>query len=118
MRREILYLTDIVEAADHIANFITGVNFQQFQESELIRSAVAQKLAIIGEAAGRAPEELRTRNPQVPCSRIIAFRNVIIHGYFGIDWVEVWRSAKDRCPKLREEVKKILAAEYSQSEGG
>jgi uncharacterized protein with HEPN domain len=42
MRREVLYLTDILDAADHIAQFI---------HSELIRSAIAQKLIVIGEAA-------------------------------------------------------------------
>jgi uncharacterized protein with HEPN domain len=46
-----LYLTDIVEATDHIAEFIAGADFQAFQKSELLRSAVVQKLAIIG---GRA----------------------------------------------------------------
>ena len=64
MRREILYLTDIVEASDHIANFIDGVTFERFQQSELIRSAVAQKLAIIGEAAGARFGRVET--PQSP----------------------------------------------------
>jgi uncharacterized protein with HEPN domain len=48
MRHESLYLTDIVEAADHIAEFIFSADIQEFQESELLRSAVVQKLAIIG----------------------------------------------------------------------
>jgi uncharacterized protein with HEPN domain len=39
MRHESLYLTDIVEAADHIAEFIAGADFQEFQNSELLRSA-------------------------------------------------------------------------------
>ena len=55
MRHESLYLTDIVEAADYIAEFIAGTEFPTFQKSELLRSAVEQKLAIIGEAAARSP---------------------------------------------------------------
>ena len=66
MRHEILYLTDIVEAADHISEFIAGTDFQAFQQSELLRSAVVQKLAVIGEAAARVSEELQTRQPEVP----------------------------------------------------
>ena len=61
MRHESLYLTDIVEAADHIANFITGADFAAFQQSELLRSAVVQKLAVIGEAAARVSPELKLR---------------------------------------------------------
>src|ERR1035441_7785460 len=37
MRHESLYLTDIVEATDHIAEFIAGADFQAFQKSELLR---------------------------------------------------------------------------------
>ena len=66
MRREILYLTDIVEASGQIEAFIEGIDFEQFQRSELIRSAVVQKLTIIGEAAGRLSSAVRSRAPEVP----------------------------------------------------
>jgi uncharacterized protein with HEPN domain len=86
MRHERRYLTDIVEAADHIAEFVAGADFQTFQKSEILRSAVAQKLSIIGEAAARVSVELRARNTQTPWPQIIAFRNILVHAYFGIDW--------------------------------
>jgi uncharacterized protein with HEPN domain len=72
---------------------------------------VVQKLAIIGEAAARVSEELRNRHPHVPWPQIIAFRNILIHAYFGIDWDVVWLAAKNRCPVLREQTALILAAE-------
>jgi len=45
MRRERLYLLDILEATGHIADFISGADAEQFAKSELLRSAVVQKLA-------------------------------------------------------------------------
>ena len=93
MRHESLYLNDVVEAADHIAEFIAGADLEAFQKSEMRRSAVVQKLAIIGEAAARVSEELRTRHPRVPWPQIIAFRNILVHAYFGIDWDVAWRAA-------------------------
>ena len=66
MRREELYLRDIVEAAGHIAVFIAGLDFARFEESELVRSAVAQKLSIIGEAAARVSDDLKSRYPALP----------------------------------------------------
>ena len=116
MRRDTLYLEDIVESADHIADFIAGHDFQAFQKSELLRSAVAQKIAIIGEAAARTSRELTGRHPQIPWPQIVSFRNVLVHGYFGIDWSEVWKAAKDRCPVLRDQVAAILAAEPGESD--
>lgn len=113
MRRESLYLTDIVEAADHIAEFIAGADSEQFRKSELLRSAVVHKLSVIGEAAARVSGDLRARNPQVPWPQIIAFRNILVHAYFGVDWDLVWAAARNRCPLLRAQAAGILAAESS-----
>jgi uncharacterized protein with HEPN domain len=77
----------------------------------MLRSAVVQKLATIGEAAARVSEDVKGRHPQVPWPQIIAFRNILIHTYFGIDWDVVWRAARNRCPILREQVAGILTAE-------
>ena len=55
MRREALYLTDIVEAADAIHRFIKGFQCDDLLDNELRQSAVLQKLIVIGEAAARLP---------------------------------------------------------------
>jgi uncharacterized protein with HEPN domain len=93
-----------------------GADFEAFQKSELLRSAVVQKLAIIGEAAARVSEDLKTRHPQVPWPQIVAFRNILVHAYIGIDWDVVWRAARSRCPVLREQAAGILAAESAGPE--
>jgi len=116
MRREALYLHDIVEAADHITGFIAGVDYPAFQDSEMVRSAVVQKLAIIGEAAARVSEEFEDRHHDVPWPQIVVFRNILIHAYFGIDWGVVWRAAKNRCPVLRRHISEILTSEFGDPE--
>lgn len=114
MRREELYLRDIVEAADFVAQFISGLDRSEFQESELVRSAVAHKLSIVGEAAAHVPEDVRSRHPEVPWAKIVAFRNIMIHAYFGVDWDEVWRAATRECPTLRAQVELVLHEEFGQ----
>ncbi|MGH9771969.1 MAG: HepT-like ribonuclease domain-containing protein [Candidatus Acidiferrales bacterium] len=108
MRHESLYLSDILEAADHISEFIAGADFRAFEKSELLRSAVVQKLTLIGEAAARVPEGLKTRHPEIQWPQIISFRNILVHAYFGIDWDVLWRAANNRCPILRKQVADIL----------
>ena len=115
MRRDDLYLNDIIEAADHIATFLGETEFEGFQKSELIRSAVVQKLAIIGEAAARISDELTVRHPQIPWPQIAAFRNILVHAYFGIDWKEVWKAARVDCPVLRGQVAGILDTEFGET---
>jgi uncharacterized protein with HEPN domain len=67
------------------------------------------------EAAARVSEETRGRYGHVPWSQIIAFRNILVHAYFGIDWEVVWRAARFRCPQLRDQVAEILEAEFPDS---
>jgi uncharacterized protein with HEPN domain len=120
MRHEILYLADIVEAAGYVSEFIHETDFAAFERSELLRSAVVQKLATIGEAAARVSDGITSRHPEVPWPQMVAFRNILIHAYFGIDWEIVWLAARDRCPTLRLQIEAILAelrAEESASPG-
>jgi len=116
MRREELYPRDIVDAANHIAGFIAGLDPSGFQESELVRSAAVQKLAIIGEAAARVSDELKARYREIPWPKIVAFRYILIHAYFGIDWAEVWLAASRQAPELRNQVASILRAEFNDEE--
>jgi uncharacterized protein with HEPN domain len=37
MRRDELYLNDVIEAAGHVAEFLSEANFEAFRESELVR---------------------------------------------------------------------------------
>ncbi len=112
MRRERLYLTDIVEAADAIGVFLKGVERERFLQDDLLRSAVLQKLAIIGEAAARLPKDFRARHTHVEWRDIVAFRNIAIHAYFAVQWSIVWATATEDVPTLRQVVLEILTAEY------
>jgi uncharacterized protein with HEPN domain len=115
MRREELYLTDIVEAAESINKFLTGEDRQTFLQDDLLRSAVLQKLSIIGEAASRLASEFRDRHAEIEWADIIGFRNIAIHAYFAVDWSIVWFTATKEVPELREKLADILVKEYPDS---
>ena len=112
MRREELYLADIIEAADAIQRFIEGMQRDDFFRDELRQSAVLQKLTLIGEAAARLPTEFTERHPEIEWVDIVGFRNIAIHEYFAVDWSIVWVAATQDAPALRREVARILAEEY------
>lgn len=113
MRREELYLTDIVEAVESIQKFLSGVERNTFLNNDLLRSAVLQKLSIIGEATARLPLEFRKHHPEIEWEDIIGFRNIAVHAYFAVDWAIVWVAATQEAPQLREKVAAILAKEFS-----
>ena len=108
MRREKLYLTDIVEAADAIQRFVEGIQRKDLIDDELRQSAVLQKLIVIGEAAARLPREFRERHPKIEWADIVGFRNIAVHEYFAVNWSIVWVTATQEVPGLRQKVAKIL----------
>jgi len=117
MRRERLYLLDIVEAADAIRNFLDGVEESTFLREDLLRSAVLQKLAIIGEAASHLSKSFCELNSEIDWPGIVGFRNIAVHAYFAIEWPIVWVAATEEAPELRRRVAAILARDFSADEG-
>lgn len=110
MRRDDLYLADIVEAADSIAAFLASVKEAEIAGNDLLRSAVLQKLSVIGEAAARVSTDLRNRHPAIPWSQIVAFRNMAVHAYFSVQWPIVWTTATQDVPSLKARIAEILRA--------
>lgn len=108
MRREELYLTDIIEASDSIRTFIADKTRDNFVADELLKSGVLQKLSIIGEAAARLPKEFQEKHAEIEWVDIISFRNMVVHAYFNIDWDIVWVTATKNVPELKENIAKIL----------
>jgi uncharacterized protein with HEPN domain len=47
---------------------------------------------------------------EVPWPKIVAFRNILVHAYFGIDWHEVWTAVRKQAPELRHQAAAILAS--------
>ena len=113
MRREELYLTDIVEAADAIHRFLAGVQRETFLQDDLLRSAVLQKLTISGEVAARLPMDFRARHPEIEWEDVIGFRNIAVHAYFAVEWPIVWVAATQEAPELKRNVAYILAREFA-----
>lgn len=90
MRDEGLYLDDIVEAVDHIQQFVSGLSREDFLASELIKSAVLQKLSIIGESSSKISTKIKVQYPQIDWAAMKGLRNIAVHAYFDINWQTVW----------------------------
>lgn len=111
MRPEALKLLyDIGYACANIMEFTRGKSFEDYASDLLLRSGVERQFEIIGEALGSAIK----KDPQIPevikdAEKIIAFRNLLIHGYFIVDNEAVWEIVKIHLPVLHEQVQKLLA---------
>ena len=112
MRSETLYLCDIVEMADSIADFICDTSWESFEKDEILKSAVLLKLLTIGEAASHLSSDFRGKHSDIPWRDIIGFRNFSIHTYFSVRWKNVWDTAIIEVPELKEKIICVLHDEY------
>lgn len=96
------YLWDVREAADAILGFVAGVTLEAYAANPMLHSAVERKFEVIGEALNqlsKADPMLAARIPEL--SRIVAFRNLLIHGYAVVDHARVWKAIHDSLPSVR-----------------
>lgn len=58
--------------------------------------------------AARCPPTFAKLHPEVPWAQIVAFRNVVLHHYFGLDLELVWTIITEHVDKLRSTLESIL----------
>ena len=67
----------------------------------MIIDAVVRNLEIIGEASKNIEDAIRKQYPDIPWNRMIGLRNIIAHGYFGVDLTIVWRIISKNLPDTK-----------------
>lgn len=60
-----LYLVDIIESANAILEFTKGMSFEMYLNDRKTCSAVVREFEINSEAAGKLPDEMKRRHPDV-----------------------------------------------------
>lgn len=106
------YLWDAWRAAERVSRFTAGKNFEDYRVDEMLRSAVERQLCIVGEALAalrRADPTLAAGIPEPP--RIVAFRNILVHGYATVDDRLVWGVVERDLAGLRDVLARLLPPE-------
>lgn len=106
-----LYLVDILDSGNAVLSFIKDSSFEEFCNDRKTSSAVIREFEIIGEAAGKLPDALKQRRPDVEWQDIKDFRNLLTHEYFGVDMEIVWKIIQENLPVLMNAVKEMLQTE-------
>jgi uncharacterized protein with HEPN domain len=106
------YLYDIARAAGSAMGFVAGKSFSDYTSDLALRSAVERQLEIVGEALAQlARTDVATASRISEHQRIIAFRNILIHGYAEIDHRIVWNVLQLKLPIVGREAQALLSAD-------
>lgn len=95
-----------------LAQFTAGKSFADYDADAMLRAAVEREFEIIGEALGqlaRLDAELAAGISEHRA--IVAFRNILIHGYAEVDDRLVWDVVETRLPVLIHEIDALLGAD-------
>jgi uncharacterized protein with HEPN domain len=101
-------LEDILDAAQKILTYTGSMSFDDFMGDDKTIDAVVRNFEIIGEAASRIPADFKSDHPEIEWRRITAFRNRIIHEYFGIDYRQVWKIKEENIPELIDFIEQAI----------
>ena len=94
----LLFLDDLIEAANKVSGFVGKREFDAFCRDEGIFDAVLMNLLVIGEAVKQFPPEAIAAMPGVDWSGAAELRDIIAHRYFAIDPELVWDIACNHVP--------------------
>ena len=64
-----------------------------------MQDAVIRNLHTLTESSQRLSNDIKATEPQIPWRELAGFRNVIVHGYFGVDLGAVCWSLNRTCPR-------------------
>ena len=104
-----LYVTDMKACCERAAEYTSQLSREEFEAKRMAYDATLRNLELLGEAARHVPEEIRAQAPEIPWRRIVGVRNVLIHGYLGIDNDIIWDIVRNEIRPLRQALDKLLA---------
>lgn len=108
MKRDIAdFLADILAAIEDIERFTQGLDFDGFKQDRKTVYAVTHAIEIMGEATKNIPDSVRNNYPQIPWKQIAGMRDKLIHSYFSVNLLTLWKAATQDAPQIKTLISKI-----------
>ena len=102
------YLLDLRNAIEEVQEFTKGMTLEEFLRDRKTANAVIRSLGVMGEAAKKIPEEVRSQYPEISWRLVAGMRDRLIHEYHGVDLESVWVAARQEAPPLKPLFEKVL----------
>ena len=111
-----IFLMHIVNALRETIEFTAGVDMETFLDTRLLIRAVTSSFEIAGEATKNLTKDFRDAHPEVKWRDMAGFRDVLIHGYFGIDEAQLWKGAKEFAPDAIAKIEQMVEYQRAKAE--
>jgi uncharacterized protein with HEPN domain len=115
-REYIDYLKDILDSIEQTEKFIDGFDFERFSSDNKTRFAVVRALEVIGEASKKIPAMVKQQNPTLPWREMVGIRDKLIHEYFGLNVLVIWKTVYEDLPRVKPLISAIIEKTTRESE--
>lgn len=108
LHSDLLYLSDMRDAARKVLRFAQGSTYQDFLTNEEKQWAVIRGIEIIGEASTKVGAEFVAAHRDLPWKQLRGMRNILIHGYADVDLAIVWGVVQEDLSGLIDLLDQVL----------
>ena len=102
-------LRHMLDAVRDAVGFAAGSQRDELDTNRMLVLSLVKCVEIIGEAAGRISDEVRSRYSQIPWRGIIGMRHHLIHAYYDVNLDIVWQTVTKDLPPLIPSLESILS---------
>jgi uncharacterized protein with HEPN domain len=102
------YVDHVQESMTYIARWVADGR-DVFMTDVRTQAATIRKLHELSESLKRLYAVIGERYPQVPWREVIAFRDVIVHDYLGLNLDRIWDIATVQVPALKPHIERMAA---------
>ena len=103
-----LFLHDAEKSINRIIEYTEGMGKERFFQDYKTFDAVMRNLTIIGEAIKHIPQDIRGKYKEIEWKKISGLRDIIVHGYFGIDEDIIWDVVENKIHELKAQIEALI----------
>lgn len=108
MRRDLLLLAEMIDAAERARALVGELTVEQLQDDRLRREALLWNFTVLGEASTSVSSETKRRFPEVRWRNPVQLRNRVVHGYWSVDFAILHTTATDQLHSFVEQLRRVL----------
>ena len=107
MKDDRVYLAYILDCIGRIEQYVADGR-ESCMTSTLIQDAVNRNLQVLAQSSQRISDDIKTAHPEIEWRALVAFRNILVHDYLGINLDQVWELFEPELATLKQEIEAVM----------